>query len=68
MKKTDLDKLQDLLCSFPDDQSNLSHWQRQDYLDLDNLIETIIRRPGQRITKKEATWTNSINRYIQGMT
>ena len=67
-KKTILDKLQDLICKFPDHRLNeLPSWLQQDYHDLDRLIEKVLKRPGQKITKKEAIWANGVFRYVKQM-
>ena len=69
MEKTILDKLNDLLCKFPLDEyyepsNELPKWLQQDYHDLEDLYEDVLKRSTQSITKKEMKWANGVNKSV----
>jgi hypothetical protein len=67
--KSQLDKMQNLLCMFPDERlDELPKWLQNDYHKLDKLIELVIkRRPFQQLTVQEMKWVNGVFRVVRDL-
>ena len=67
--KSQLDKMQNLLCMFPEERfDELPKWLQNDYHKLDKLIELVIkRRPFQQLTIQEMKWVNGIFRVVRDL-